>query len=139
MGKAVLLRHDTPAGFGGLSGEAQEWHYDLLLEPDEPAQAPLIAVRVWVRLDLDDVAAFVGQRLPAHRRLYLAYEGDLSGNRGRVARLAEGSCRVLLDAPGALEFDLEMGHFPSRRVRGEPIDESRWRFDVRRIPVDPGG
>ncbi len=42
-----------------------------------------------------------GVDLPAraigdHRRLYLEYEGEISGNRGRVRRLDEGTYRVLL-------------------------------------------
>lgn len=34
------------------------------------------------------------QRLPDHRRLYLDYEGAVSGNRGHVSRLARGTYRL---------------------------------------------
>ncbi|MGP0062113.1 MAG: hypothetical protein ACLQGP_00745 [Isosphaeraceae bacterium] len=43
-------------------------------------EAPIVAGR--------DLPA---RALPAHRRMYLNYEGEISGNRGRVRRIDEGT------------------------------------------------
>jgi hypothetical protein len=65
-------------------------HWDFMLEAGE-------VLRTWA-IDAPIVA---GVDLPAraigdHRRLYLDYEGEVSGNRGRVRRLDEGTYRVLV-------------------------------------------
>jgi hypothetical protein len=137
MGRVVLLRHDTPPASSGEADAQNAWHYDLLLEPDQPHEAPLIALRIWVRVDLIDAASIASERLPPHRREYLTYEGELSGNRGRVSRLAEGTCRVLVDTTEALVAHIDLGHFPTRLLRGSPLDEARWRLDVGGILLDP--
>jgi hypothetical protein len=36
-------------------------------------------------------------RLKDHRRAYLDFEGELSGHRGRVTRVARGQCEVEVD------------------------------------------
>lgn len=89
----VLLRHDLPDG---------SWHYDWLLEPASAAAAPggpdarvLLAFRVAKRLDVDPPREFPAERLPDHRRLYLDYEGEIAGGRGRVTRVAAGTCRTI--------------------------------------------
>lgn len=100
----VLLRHDLPDG---------SWHYDWLLEPASAAAAPvgpdarvLLAFRVANRLDAGPPREFPAERLPDHRRLYLDYEGEIAGGRGRVTRVAAGTCRtggvVIGDTPRAL-------------------------------------
>ncbi|MGE3109205.1 MAG: hypothetical protein AB7G11_10855 [Phycisphaerales bacterium] len=99
----VLLRHDLPSG---------EWHYDWMLQP--AAEAPLVAFRVDVRLDdAREIAPrrrFDAVRLPDHRAAYLEYQGPVGpalhggqmGERGRVLRLAAGTCRIeRLDADDA--------------------------------------
>lgn len=68
-------------------------HWDLMLEAGE-------VLRTWA-IDSPIVA---GVDLPAraigdHRRLYLEYEGEISGNRGRVRRLDEGTYRILVWSP----------------------------------------
>jgi hypothetical protein len=82
----VLLRHELPDG---------SIHYDWLLEDPAQPQGPLLTFRVHERLDLAGVKEFEGVRLPNHRREYLTYEGEVSGNRGRVTRVAQGQCEVL--------------------------------------------
>ncbi len=67
----------------------EEPHYDVLIER-EPG-GPLASWRApaW---PLNE-----GMRLlprPDHRRLYLDYEGEVSGGRGQVRRVANGTCDV---------------------------------------------
>lgn len=83
MPEMVLLRHDTPDG---------GWHYDWLIDPGEGA--PLVSFRLGGRLDeAGDGASLVAERMADHRRVYLTHEGEISGGRGRVRRIARGEWR----------------------------------------------
>ncbi|HEV3263181.1 MAG TPA: DNA polymerase ligase N-terminal domain-containing protein [Gemmataceae bacterium] len=80
MSRYVILEHDHP-----------ERHWDLMLESGE-------VLRTW-RLAAPPCPGHV---VPAeasfdHRRLYLDYEGPVSGDRGRVARWDAGSVTWLAD------------------------------------------
>ncbi|MBX3384962.1 MAG: hypothetical protein KF768_00160 [Phycisphaeraceae bacterium] len=122
----VLLRHDTPDGL---------WHLDWLLERpgltlaerNDPNHRSLLCWRL--PRDVDGVEHGGGWRptttgsdrkpiraeqLPDHRRLYLTYEGQLSGDRGRVRRLASGLVEFDRLAPDATTF----------RVRGAAGSEA---------------
>jgi hypothetical protein len=44
--------------------------------------------------------------LPPHRPAYLTYEGEVSGGRGRVRRVDEGTCELLADDPGRVVLRL---------------------------------
>jgi hypothetical protein len=74
MPRFVLLEHR----WNGL-------HWDFMLENGQ-------TLRTWAI----DAPVAVGQDLPArdlpdHRSIYLDYEGEVSGGRGRVRRLDEGT------------------------------------------------
>ena len=58
--------------------------------------------------------------LPDHRAAYLTYEGEVSGGRGTVRRVAEGRHRVLQDHPVLLSVDLEDMRAILRLFRGNP-------------------
>ncbi|MCC6228949.1 MAG: hypothetical protein IT432_06965 [Phycisphaerales bacterium] len=77
---SVILRHDTPDG---------GWHFDwmILLECGR-----LMTFRVVERPD--EAHRFAGVRLADHRVAYLDYEGEISGGRGRVTRVARGQVRL---------------------------------------------
>jgi len=67
-------------------------HWDLLVEAEPGGQA----LRTWA-IDAEPVA---GLDLPAraladHRRVYLTYEGEVTGGRGTVRRWDEGECSVV--------------------------------------------
>ncbi|HEX2973251.1 MAG TPA: hypothetical protein VHP11_13030 [Tepidisphaeraceae bacterium] len=81
-----------------------EPHYDLLFETT--AGSVLAAWRApgWP-VGEDGVVT----PLPDHRRVYLEYEGPVSGNRGTVRRVAEGHHRVQKSTPGMLVVQLENG------------------------------
>ena len=118
MDRFVVLEHD----WGGL-------HWDLMLERGE-------ALRTWA-IDAPIVA---GVELPAraladHRRLYLEYEGPISGARGTVRRLDRGSYDVLQWTPDRvvvrlsgvqLVGDVELRRLSSRE--GTPPLTGEWTF-----------
>ena len=88
----VLLRHQpttapTPAVIA--------LHYDWLMENPRDPDGPLLCWRVmeptdqWAtRRELDLV------KIGDHRRIYLEFEGELTGGRGRVHRVDQGTLRV---------------------------------------------
>lgn len=100
MPRYVILEHDNPRGL----------HWDLLLET-----AGLLCT--WaISRPPDESQELPAERLPDHRRVYLEYEGPISGNRGTVTRWDWGEYRILRRRDGFLEFS----------VRGQ-----RWRGSVR--------
>jgi hypothetical protein len=85
----VILKHDFPF-----------LHWDLLLEEESSA-------RTWRLLRmpcLDEPIA--AEPLPAHRLLYLDYEGPLSDNRGHVERVVSGTCSVESSSDGGLSLKI---------------------------------
>jgi hypothetical protein len=75
----VLLEHDAVDGVR---------HWDLLVE--RPGAERLAAWRL-DRCPLDADADIPATRIQGHRRLYLDYEGEISGGRGVVRRLDRGT------------------------------------------------
>lgn len=133
MSRAVLLEHRT------LDGSS---HYDWLLERPsggfaETADArDLIAFRVAVRIDKPEIRHFVAERIGDHRRRYLDYEGEISGGRGRVRRLASGRCDLREEKPTTISAVIDWG-VGLARYRGHPVDpvdgRSWWRFVHERL------
>jgi hypothetical protein len=66
-----------------------EPHFDLMF--DTGPEGPLATWRspIWP-IDRPTIL----QRLADHRREYLTFEGEVSGDRGRVDRVAEGACEA---------------------------------------------
>jgi len=78
----VILEHS-------VNGEK---HFDLMLEV--PGQEKLRTLQLQARLDkTGDTCEF--KELEPHRRDYLEYEGEVSGNRGTVKRIERGSYELL--------------------------------------------
>lgn len=78
----VLLRHELPDG---------THHLDWMLAIDDGLESPLMTFRADRRID----ALAAGERLELarigdHRRVYLQYEGPISGGRGEVSRVRSG-------------------------------------------------
>ncbi|MBX3422054.1 MAG: hypothetical protein KF752_10925 [Pirellulaceae bacterium] len=116
QGRFALLRHRPPARLtdvgqlATLSPEPKfKSHWDLLLESDIQQLLtwrllPILTSRMWSPQVLFPQPSgdsrpqlLKATRLENHRPAYLAYEGPVSGNRGWVWRVAEGSYRVAWD------------------------------------------
>jgi hypothetical protein len=108
----VLLRHDVPDG---------TWHFDWMLDlggdGDERSEGThgtqgargtggLETFRVWERPERVPVGAAIrAERLGAHRREYLTFEGEISGGRGRVRRAATGRATRIEAGGSGMEFE----------------------------------
>jgi hypothetical protein len=112
MGERFVILHHT-----GYSDE----HWDLMLESGD-------VLLTW-RLDRDptDPATaypIAAERIGDHRKLYLDYEGSLSGNRGQVRRIDGGALRWLFSGPDGFGLELNgrklVGRFAVR------VEQGRW-------------
>lgn len=114
---SVILRHDTPDG---------GWHFDwmILLESGR-----LMTFRIVERPD-EAGGEFEATRLADHRAAYLEYEGELTGGRGRVTRVARGEVR-LVEAND--ERVVVEGEYGGRRMRwtGTTARGDLWVFERR--------
>jgi hypothetical protein len=100
-------------------------HLDLLLEAGE-------ALASWQLPDdapglIEAGAAAPAHRIQDHRRVYLEYEGPVSGNRGSVRSFDRGEFRLVSSSGQFWELDLA-----GRRLRGRyclrRIEGDRWEF-----------
>jgi hypothetical protein len=88
MPRFVVLEHDWPAP-----------HFDFLLEAGDLLRA----------FRLDDAPTSGVNAAEAnfdHRKLYLDYEGEVSGGRGTVRRWDAGTFEWIEDAPGRVVVEL---------------------------------
>ncbi|MFG0259143.1 MAG: hypothetical protein ACF8LK_02230 [Phycisphaerales bacterium JB041] len=135
MPRTVVLRHDLPDG---------SHHYDWLIEPMGPAAAtagdetPAPDRRNLIAWRLPDApftparTTMPVDRLPPHRRMYLDYEGPISGGRGSVLRVARGDVEVLADSAERFEA---CGQLDGRafRISATPSPtpgDAQWRLTV---------
>jgi hypothetical protein len=65
-------------------------HFDLMIELSPGSELSTWRLRHWPPLPGDEFTP-----LAKHRRDYLVYEGAVSGNRGKVKRVAAGTCEIL--------------------------------------------
>jgi hypothetical protein len=118
MDRFVILEHD----WDGM-------HWDLMLERGE-------VLRTWA-IDAPIVAGVESpaRALADHRRLYLEYEGPISGGRGTVRRVEEGRYdvlhwdedRVVVRLSGVqLVGEVLLRRFPSKE--GAPLLSRPWTF-----------
>jgi hypothetical protein len=120
MRRFVLLEHR----WDGL-------HWDFMLEHGEilrtwAIDAPLVA-------DVDLPA----RSLPDHRRIYLEYEGEISGNRGTVRRVDEGSFTTEIWEEGRVRVRLLgtqlVGDVEIRQVVPASDGEMTWVFRMGKV------
>lgn len=158
MPPMVLLLHELPDGSS---------HYDLMLARSadaQPDQRVLITFRLTDRIDLARPSAagpveLLAVRLADHRAAYLAYEGPVHagadsttlhaaavsthpdssmGVRGRVRRLAAGTCRIEALTPAHARFRIRFAadapliiHANAEPAsRAHPLRESTWRLRI---------
>ena len=115
MPRFVLLEHH----WNGV-------HWDFMLERGD-------VLRTWAI----DEPIVSGRDLPArllgdHRRVYLDYEGEISGGRGRVERVASGTYRVVEWSEHLIKVELAgtqlAGELELRFAGGESPGAPRWNF-----------
>jgi len=124
MPRFVLLEHDHP----GL-------HWDFMLENGET----LLTWRL-SRIPAADGNPVPADPLPDHRRVYLDYEGPVSGNRGTVRRVDAGQFEWRLRGDGRLECELT-GEFLSGRMILDRSSEptGTWEFRLFDASGTPSG
>lgn len=127
MDATVVLVHRLPDG---------SEHFDWLLQ--RPTGGPLITFRLTSRPDLAPPWNLAAERLPDHRDAYLTYEGELSANRGHVARVARGECRITLDRPDLLRAAIRFAA-ASGELMAMPSGNSLWELILRPTSADSGG
>ena len=98
--------------------DVEEPHFDLMFET-----LPGSMLATW-RSEAWPIERCVPlKRLRDHRRLYLEHEGQLSGQRGTVYRVAEGNCEVIVGEAAQWTIRLLSGAAPQqlafRQISGE--------------------
>ena len=95
-------------------------HYDVMIE-----NAPGSNLRTWRSPTWPLQNETPLAPLTDHRRDYLDYEGNVSGGRGSVSRVAAGACMALQsgDARLILQFDGGIGTWAVERV---PNASTEW-------------
>ena len=108
------------------TGAKEGDHYDLFLEHGE-------TLRTW-RLERPDFSEpQEATEIDPHRKDYLDYEGEISGNRGRV-RIVETGEYVAADwTPALIVVELK-GRGEPVRLRIEELDGKVRTWRVRRVP-----
>jgi hypothetical protein len=82
-------------------------HFDLLLEPPSAASGQLLPT--W-RIEMPPGTwseATPAARQADHRPIYMDYEGEISGNRGRVKRVAAGTAEIRECTPDSCRLELQ--------------------------------
>ncbi len=124
--RTVVLRHETPDG---------EHHFDWMLDSlwGEPgSERTLMTFRLRESPVSERAPEMSAERLPNHRALYLTFEGDLTGGRGRVTRVAEGEIRFVVSAaaePSEFEFECRFAGVPGWErwsARGGGTGRANW-------------
>lgn len=106
----VVLRH----------ADIDEPHFDLMFET-----LPRSMLATWRSPQWPIEAPVTVTRLRDHRRLYLDYEGDLSGNRGTVQRVAEGNCQVEVGENSIWTIRIVTGAAPTTLIL-KALDQQHW-------------
>lgn len=112
MLRFAILVHDHPV-----------LHWDLLVEysPDEK-------LKTWRLEDPPKDGEFISaEALPDHRRLYLDYEGPVSGDRGQVRRWDRGAATIVSQTSTQIRLQLN-GDRLGGTAELEHVQENLWRF-----------
>jgi len=86
-------------------------HYDFMLEIGEALATWQIARNC---MDLGEGESATARKLPDHRLAYLTYEGPVSGGRGQVRRVCQGTFKTLVDNHRRLVVQLDAPDGPVR-------------------------
>ena len=118
MPRFVVLYHDCPPG------HARPSHWDLMFEQGDILRTwalaklptdwhPIVeatrSLPVGCR-DCAEINQVSAEQLADHRRHYLEYEGPISGGRGQISRVEEGTFEVRADLPDQWQVHVNGGH-----------------------------
>lgn len=112
MFRFAILTHNHP-----------HLHWDFLVE-----HSPEETLKTW-RLEQipRDGVLILAEALPDHRRIYLDYEGPISGDRGEVKRWDAGSVTMLSETDTKITIQIN-----SDRLQGtaelEHVKDQLWQF-----------
>ena len=112
----VILYHETP------DDAAVDSHLDFMLQANDE-------LLTW-RWDIipQDNQVFVAARLANHRVEYLTLEGQLSGNRGTVTRIDQGTFEPAIEgSQQQFSIFIQTTKFQGELV-AEALSEDRWEF-----------
>lgn len=117
----VQLLHTLPDGFS---------HVDWMIATDGTGTSPLVTFRLPGPLaTLCESSGVDVIRLPDHRAIYLTYEGELSGGRGWVRRIASGRALWLGHTASQIAINTAWEDGVPRRIRLHLEGESEtWRL-----------
>jgi hypothetical protein len=105
----VLLEHQILSGAvppsSGAAGATRHWDFLIEMPDQERLAAWRLAENPVGRAD-----AIAAERLADHRRVYLEYEGEISGGRGRVRRLDRGEAVLVRRAGHEIRAELHGTH-----------------------------
>ncbi len=132
----AVLRHTLP------DVEVRSSHWDLLLEQPPILSNQLITFEVPVPPEEWGTPTVV-RRLSDHRNIYLNYQGPVSGNRGIVMRVMEGSIQWQSNSQQSMVLAIQFASFQStagsnvlsramlslRKLTGESSD-ARWELKL---------
>lgn len=128
----ALLEHETPTADRGAAATPGV-HWDLLIQV---AGQPLLPTWRLAANPLATPGPVPAERIGDHRPLYLDYEGEISGGRGRVRRLDRGPATIEHLAGAELRARLEGQHLAGRvEIARDP--DGRTVFRHSRAPA-PG-
>ena len=127
--RMVLLRHDLPDGSS---------HFDWLIEraagaTNAPAAATgpdircLLSIRVHGAFPFRPGQTAAAEQIADHRRLYLDYQGHISGDRGRVEQVARGIGTVVSENAAAVVIDGRFAAVDAEAGHADPV--VRWVLD----------
>jgi hypothetical protein len=95
-----------------------EPHYDLMFETSAASDLATWRSTLW---PIESPTSLI--RLRDHRRAFLNYEGQLTGQRGSVQRIATGECEVQIGEDAVWKIKLLNGSPPTtlaiRQIEGE--------------------
>ncbi|MEI8196657.1 MAG: hypothetical protein WCI73_12165 [Phycisphaerae bacterium] len=122
----VVLRHQP-----GEASKGEGVHWDFILETAPGAERlPTWRLAAWQGLEVGEFVA-EAVRLPDHRRAYLDYEGEISGERGRVKQAISGTAVIIFQTPERLELLLR-GNGQELRAIGIAENSEYWRWSFLR-------
>lgn len=120
----ALLEHRTRTGA----------HWDLLVEV--PDAERLITWRLSGN-PLAQTGPIVTERIADHRRVYLEYEGPISGDRGEVRRLDRGAAEWSAHSPELYRLKLHGAHLAGMyEIKLDPASAEPLTY-FRKVKSDP--